>query len=133
MNAVVYDSQVAIRYEDTIERLQVWNCTIGAGVQRPFMAASSRRDGLDVRNVLILAPSLPPEAQGASNQAAAADEFVNAAGHDYRLRATSRGVDAGVRIPEVTHDRAGISRPQGRAYDIGAYELAEDRGRAGSL
>jgi hypothetical protein len=47
---------------------------------------------------------------------------VNAAGHDYALAAGSAPVDAGVTIPAVTMDRAGVARPQGRHFDVGAYE-----------
>jgi Right handed beta helix region len=48
--------------------------------------------------------------------------FVNAAANDYRLRAGSPAIDAGVTLPEVTTDFGRSRRPQGKAYDIGAYE-----------
>jgi hypothetical protein len=51
-----------------------------------------------------------------------AKAFVNALSHDYRLTARSPAVDTGTTIPEVATDRAGISRPLGRAYDVGAHE-----------
>jgi parallel beta-helix repeat protein len=41
---------------------------------------------------------------------------------DLHLQYDSLCVDTGVTIPEVTDDYDGISRPQGAAYDIGAYE-----------
>ena len=37
MNALVYDTAVAFRYEDDLEGLHVWNSTIGRGVPRPFL------------------------------------------------------------------------------------------------
>ncbi len=40
-NAVVFDVATAVRYEDNIERAEVWNSTLGSGVARPFRAASS--------------------------------------------------------------------------------------------
>jgi hypothetical protein len=120
-NAVVHDVYTAFRYEDDIQNLRVWNSTIGGDVTRTFQAASSSSATLDVRNVLVLGP-LPPEASGASNMSAAASAFVNAALDDYRLSPGSPAIDAGTTIAGVTLDRAGIARPRGAAYDIGAYE-----------
>ena len=48
--------------------------------------------------------------------------FVNAGAGDFRLQSTSRGLDAGVTVALVTTDFARTVRPQGSAYDIGAYE-----------
>jgi Right handed beta helix region len=41
---------------------------------------------------------------------------------DFRLQRSSPAIDAGVLLPEVSHDAEGVSRPQGRGYDLGAYE-----------
>ena len=43
-------------------------------------------------------------------------------GADFRLRYDSPAVDAGVPLPEVTHDADGVGRPRGAGYDLGAYE-----------
>jgi parallel beta-helix repeat protein len=50
--------------------------------------------------------------------------FVNVASANYHLQATSPAIDAGITIAEVSTDFDGITRPQGAAYDIGAYEYA---------
>jgi len=42
---------------------------------------------------------------------------------DFRLSGNSPARDAGIAIPSVHVDLDGIVRPQGRSYDIGAYEL----------
>lgn len=42
---------------------------------------------------------------------------------DYSLRPNSLAIDRGITQTAVTHDIAGIPRPQGLAYDIGAYEF----------
>ena len=47
--------------------------------------------------------------------------FVNLATGDFRLQAQSPAIDAGVNTG-ISRDYAGVSRPQGGAYDIGAYE-----------
>lgn len=41
---------------------------------------------------------------------------------DYRLRSGSPAVDKGLTIPWLTVDLEGTTRPQGGAYDIGAFE-----------
>jgi len=52
--------------------------------------------------------------------------FVDAADDDYRLSATSPAADAGQTQADVPTDIVGIARPQGPAYDIGAYERPID-------
>jgi Right handed beta helix region/Protein of unknown function (DUF1565) len=41
---------------------------------------------------------------------------------DFRLRPNSPAIDVGLTLPEVTFDATGVPRPQGRGYDLGAYE-----------
>ena len=120
-NAVVFDVGTGVRYEDDVERVEVWNSTFGSEVARVFRAASSNAAGLDVKNVLFMGPA-PGELSGASNMAAPASYFVDAAAHDYRLRSTSPAIDAGVSLTFVTTDRLGIVRPLQRYWDVGAYE-----------
>jgi len=48
--------------------------------------------------------------------------FVNTASSDFRLQAQSPAIDAGVNTG-ITPDYAGVSRPQGGVYDIGAHEF----------
>ena len=42
---------------------------------------------------------------------------------DFHLTGGSPAVDTGLTIPNVTRDFAGVARPQGASYDIGACEL----------
>jgi parallel beta-helix repeat protein len=42
---------------------------------------------------------------------------------DFRLTPGSCAIDAGMTIAEVVADRDGMGRPQGRGYDLGAYEF----------
>ena len=120
-NAVVYNVLTAFRYEDNIENLHIWNSILGLGVTRAFQAASSVSTGLEALNVLVLG-ALPAEANGPSNLAVSANAFVNAIAHDYRPSSAAPQVDTGMSIAEVTTDRVGVQRPQGLAYDVGAYE-----------
>lgn len=48
--------------------------------------------------------------------------FVDTSSYNFHLQATSPAVDRGFTLPEVPLDKDGITRPQGIAYDIGAYE-----------
>ena len=121
-NAVVHSTTVAVRYEDNIQGLRIWNSTFGHRIERAFVAASAPDSAIDARNLAILAPTLPAEASGSSNLAVSPAAFVNAASHDYQLSATSPAADRGAAIPEVTVDRRGTPRPQGARYDVGAYE-----------
>ena len=50
--------------------------------------------------------------------------FVDAAAHDYRLKAGSPAIDTGASLsPDVVADIDGTARPQRLAYDIGCYEM----------
>jgi hypothetical protein len=55
--------------------------------------------------------------------------FVNAAGNDYHLKATSPAVDVGASalngVSAPATDLDGNPRPSGAGYDIGAYELQQ--------
>jgi hypothetical protein len=120
-NAVVYETTTAFRYEDNITNLKVRSSTIGRNVTRPFRAASSGMSGIQVWTLLVLG-ALPKEAMHSSNRSAGSEAFVNAAAHNYALRAGSSAIDSGIAIPEVKTDRVGVARPQGRSHDVGAYE-----------
>jgi hypothetical protein len=122
-NTAIYNVTKAFRYEDNIEKLQIWNSTLGRAVTSPFQAASSTKTGLNVRNLLILGSALPIEASDPSNLVVTSAAFVNAAADNYQLVAGSPAVDKGMTILEVTTDRLGVPRPQGPFYDVGAYEL----------
>jgi hypothetical protein len=120
-NAVVHDVTTAFRYEDNIQNLRIWNSTVGQNVTRTFHAASAPSAMLDVRNLLSMS-ALTAEARASSNLRVTAAAFVNAAAHDYHLVPGSPAIDAGERLTAVSLDRDGVERPQGSAYDVGAYE-----------
>src|SRR2546429_5614567 len=50
-------------------------------------------------------------------------QFVNPSALDFRLQAGSPAIDAGVTLSYVSSDVLGVSRPQGAADDIGAFEF----------
>ncbi len=55
-------------------------------------------------------------------------QFLVGAGDNYETIPGSPVVDAGTPLAEVLDDYRGAGRPQGRAYDIGAYETAQAGG-----
>ena len=57
-----------------------------------------------------------------TNTLVANPNFVNA-DSDFHLQAGSPAVDTGVTVSGVPTDYDGVSRPQGNAFDMGAYEL----------
>ncbi len=61
----------------------------------------------------------------ANSVIATPDELFASAG-EYHLLTGSPAVDAGMTLPGVETDLEGTPRPQGAAYDIGAYEYAGD-------
>jgi parallel beta-helix repeat protein len=59
-------------------------------------------------------------------------QFVNATSADFHLQATSPAIDAGLTLAIVTMDIVKVSRPQGKDYDIGAYEYVGNQNPAPS-
>ncbi len=120
-NAVIYDSDKAIRYEDDIENLKIYNSTFGKENGVSFESAGGYGSGFEAKNNLFI-NSKPSEASGSSNLAVDESSFVNVATHDYHLTDFSSAIEAGEFLSGVTHDRDGISRPKGSQHDVGAYE-----------
>ena len=57
------------------------------------------------------------------NDFTAEPQFVDPDNGDFRLKPGSPGIDAGATIEAIKTDILGTPRPQGKAFDIGAYEL----------
>ena len=51
--------------------------------------------------------------------------FVNVGASNFHLQASSPAINTGITISQVTTDFDGLSRPQGSAYDIGAFEFSQ--------
>jgi hypothetical protein len=68
------------------------------------------------------------------NEVMASPLFVNYTGNqagDYQLQAGSPAINAGTSINAPNHDILGVLRPQGSAYDIGAYEFGSPQAPTG--
>lgn len=121
-NAVIYDVDTAVRYEDDLMRVALRHVTLGRNVGRPFQRAGAMTGAVGATNVLVLGDSLPDELMSGTNALASAGDFVDAAADDYHLVASAAAVDAGEALIGLILDRDAITRPQGAASDIGAYE-----------
>ncbi len=127
-NCVIYDNVYATRYEDAIANLTYHNCTIVDSSTAHFQngGGGGLGSGFAARNC-IFEGSVPSEASGdTSNRgvatAAFAVTFVAASSRDYHLLSGASVIDVGTTLSSVTEDRDGMARPQGPAYDVGAYE-----------
>ncbi len=58
--------------------------------------------------------------------ATAAQLFVDPANFNFRLKSGSPAINAGASLADVPADIAGVARPQGVAWDIGAYEAKQN-------
>ena len=119
-NAVMYNSTKAVRYEDAVENLRLYNNIFGNNLGTFFNSAGGYGSGFDVKNNLFYGSSKPNEASHSSNLAATSG-FVNTATNDYHSLAGASWINAGVDTVEVTIDRDGNQRISG-TYDIGAFE-----------
>ena len=51
--------------------------------------------------------------------------YIRTGGGNYHLTSTSPAINAGIASNAPSTDYDGVSRPQGSAYDIGAYEYRQ--------
>jgi len=65
-----------------------------------------------------------PSCGGLTGSLNANPQIVSTSTPDFHLQSGSPLVDAGVTVSGLTWDHDGLARPQGSAFDIGAYELA---------
>lgn len=130
MNAVAYGNEEVFRIERLIENLHIYNSTFANNTA--FSVHLDCPDGdprtcydpatFELRNGLFLGTK-PREAFDTSNLEATDADFQSIPGYDFQLRSGSVAIDAGLPLAEVFHDRNGSARPQGDAWDVGAYEL----------
>lgn len=122
-NAVVYNVDTAIRAEDNLTGLRIYNSTFGHGIDR-LIAHAGGSGGVgswDLRNNAFLS-SVPSEASDPTNLSATASDFAGAGQHNYRLAGSSSLIDRGTTIAAVSVDRDGNARSS--RYDVGAFEFA---------
>ena len=78
----------------------------------------------NLTDVATMCSGLPAGVTCTNNLPSMDPEFVNAAGNNYHLLSTSGAINSGATLTtDVPNDYDGVSRPQGGAYDIGAFEF----------
>jgi len=130
-NNVIYDQMeygILLRNDaGDLDSTMVYNNTIAKagsfGIYNQSTAASTL-----IRNNIVIdndkdIGDLPGTAILGRNLAGVDPKFVDLAARDLHLKAGSPAIDAGEKIDEVSTDRDGVRRPQGRGYDLGAYEF----------
>ena len=103
--------------------VKVWGNTIYGG-KGPGIALYFDCPGWEVRSNIIVENSgeaILGEPAVSDHNLFSDARFVNSSQNDFRLRADSPAIDAGVDIG-LSMDIDGNPRPQGAGYDIGAYE-----------
>ena len=98
-------------------------CDVGDGGDNYLSADSSSSNFAAADNDMWMSNGSTPGTYGSNatyiNQS---PQFVNLRGLNFHLSSSSPMIDAGRTLSQVTHDYDGVSRPQGAAYDIGAFE-----------
>jgi len=124
MNALVYDCEYAIRAEDDVAELKLYNSTFGNGIETmlTFAGGDGGIDSWEILNNAFIG-SKPELASHISNKIASTLDFEADTNHEYYLKESSGLIDKGVEISLVQNDRDGNVRPQGLGYDIGAFEF----------
>ena len=128
-NNVVVANVRGIQVDYSAAETDVYNNTIYANTREGIFIGTGSADA-DVRNNIIYGNSGVNYSEDGTrtthshNLIGVNPGFVNAPAGDYRLRADSPAVNAGMILtPLVTTDLEGTSRPQHGAFDIGAFEL----------
>jgi Right handed beta helix region len=131
-NNVVYNnsgSGIILGGGDGANRTAIYNNTLygntAAGIEiRGGQTATNVRNNVSYGNTTDYTDSGSSTMQ-ANNLFSTDPLFVNPSAGDFKLQTNSPAVNTGTTIALVKTDKDGTARPQGGAYDIGAYETAE--------
>jgi hypothetical protein len=102
--------------------IKIYNNTV---YNNEYMGISVSGGSGEIRNNISYGNGNQNIASGkytASNNLTSNPNFVNGGASDFRLQSNSPAINAGVNLVDVPTDKDGVLRPQGGAYDIGAYE-----------
>lgn len=129
----------------TVYQTNITSCEISNNIYAPssvagtyfiHKAGTESFSGCSIRNNLTTVANMTtaggfsgsPTVSG--NLTSTAAGFNNAGSNDYSITSGSAAKDAGVTLTsDVPVDILAVSRPQGSAYDIGAYELVQTAAR----
>jgi parallel beta-helix repeat protein len=90
------------------------------------ISAPAGIDNLVVKNNLYYPADLPLSGVSDPEPIYGDPLFVDPAQNDFHLQANSPAIDEGLALANVPTDKDGVQRPQGAAWDIGAYEYTQE-------
>jgi len=127
-NNVVFANKVGIHVDYGATRSRVYNNTVFAQSEDGLVVGPGASD-TDARNNLVFANQSDFTNRGVrttlgTNLIGGNPRVADLPRFDVRLREDSAAVDAGATLADVPFDVDHVPRPQGRAYDVGAYEYA---------
>ena len=125
-NNVVFGNQMGIHVDYGAANSRVYNNTVFAHAEGGIHIGAQAQD-TDVRNNLVFrnTPDFANRGQrtGIGTNLIGFDPgIVDPARFDAHLRPASGAIDKGTTLATVPSDADGVPRPQGAAYDVGAYE-----------
>ncbi len=118
--------------------IYVWNNTIINPSRNGIAFNNDKGNNNRVQNNIIVDGEQRYVTIGSGNNVVVSDnltqtnvsdvKFINAGADDYSLQGDSPAIDGGVDLTSqgITFDYAGVSRPQGGGFDMGAYEYPSD-------
>jgi hypothetical protein len=125
-NSLIYDVEVAVRFEDNLEQLSMVFTTFGMGIDHALVEVESYATVPDIRNSLFVEMDLPSFAAASDgNVAATSDALEDPDGRDHHLTEGASAIDAGILIEDISEDLDGGERFIGEAPDAGAYEYGQ--------
>jgi hypothetical protein len=125
-NNIVWGNGSGFKIGDNGVNSEVYNNTVydnsGTGI-----LVFNDSTGAMIRNNIVYQNGNSIQDQGSGttqdhNLIDADPRFVGVSVYDFHLKSTSPAIDSGIMLNEVADDFAGVSRPRGGGYDIGAYE-----------
>jgi parallel beta-helix repeat protein len=127
-NNLIYRNRGGILVYSKSANTSVFNNTVYKNGPSPGIALQYYASAPTVRNNIVYANGSNVEDYGGTgtsridHNVTTEPRFVDADAADFRLQPGSVAEDAGTTVTNVPADYAGVTRPQGSAYDIGAYE-----------
>jgi parallel beta-helix repeat protein len=127
-NNVIFGNKIGIQVDYSAVASKLYNNTVFANAGYGIYLGDGAADS-DVRNNLVFGNAPDYTDAGARTSAGANliggdPGIVDASRFDARLRASSPAIDRGETLDDVKFDHAGVPRPQGAAFDVGAYEYS---------